>query len=314
MAGRRGLMWAAVGMLLLAGAAGCGGRGASGPQLVGDESLIPTVAVLPSVTPTLTATPIPTLAPPTPDFAAETAVALVTPTLPPTRTPTETWTPSLTPTVTSSPSPTLPPTQTPPPTPTPWPTQPVVIVPPPGQPPVSFPDPGQSVPPAGVSAPPAAADAGGNCTYPWFFSSRQPGGCSAGAAASIPAAYLDFERGHMIWLGNDRSLYVMYTDGSQPAWERYPDTYMEGMPERDPSIIGPLGLWQQPRRGFGNLWRTVPAVRSRLGWALHEWESSYTATFQQTGSQGGGGIYVTVPDGQIDALRGDQVGWERFSP
>jgi len=298
------LMLVALGALLLAG---CDGRPGGGPRLVEDTTLIPTVAVLPSITPVPTLTETPTPAPPTPDFVAETEIALVTPTLPPTRTPTITWTPSSTPSETPSPTPTLPPTPTPFPTLAPPPTQqayiPVVPV--------------QVTPVAGgvpVSAPPAAVDASGNCVYPWFFSSRQPGGCPATSAVSSPAAALAFERGQMFWTGVDRMIYVLYADGQQPAWERYNDTWVEGMPERDLSIVGPQGLWQQPRRGFGQLWRTTPTVRDRLGWALREWEDAYTATIQQGGVQGGGTIYLTGPDGQIYALAGDRSRWERFAP
>lgn len=286
---------------------GCNGR-LGGPRLVEDTALIPTVAVLPSITPIPTLTETPTPAPPTPDFVAETAIALVTPTLPPTRTPTITWTPSSTPSETPSPTPTLPPTQTPFPTPLPPPTlfTPIPVVP------VQVnPAPGSSAP---VSAPPAALDASGNCVYPWFFSSRQPGSCPATSAVSSPAAALAFERGQMFWTGVDRMIYVLYADGQQPAWERYNDTYVEGMPERDLSIVGPQGLWQQPRRGFGQLWRTTPIVRDRLGWALREWEDAYTATIQQVGAQGGGAIYLTGSDGQIYALAGDRSRWERFAP
>ncbi len=285
--------------------AGCAGL--DGPRLL-NESNIPTAAVLPSVTPMPTETATPTYAPPTPDFVAETRIALVTPTLPPSRTPVPTWTPS----VTSSPIPlpTLALTLTPFPSATPYPTVAPILQ----QPAVQQPAFATLAQPMPNSAPPAAVDASGACVYPWFFSSRATGGCPAGAAVSTAAASLAFERGIMLWTGHDGMITVLYSDGQQPAWERYADTWMEGMPERDPAIIGPQGLWQQPRRGFGQVWRTTPTVRNRLGWALREWEDAYTATFQQTGNQGGGAIYVTGHDGNAYMLVGDQTRWERFSP
>ncbi|MBN2469896.1 MAG: hypothetical protein JXN59_04150 [Anaerolineae bacterium] len=267
-------------------AAGCAGLG--GPRLTSDTG-IPTVAVLPSVTSTTgpTDTPIP----PTPDFVAETetAQALVTPTLPPSRTPTLTWTPSITPSQTYTPSP--PPTETPPPLPSATPFQPVVVQPTPG----------------GISIPPAA-----NCNPAWFFSSRTPASCPSGDALNFAAASLAFERGYMFWTSHENMIYVVYADGNQPAWDRFPDTYSEGMPERDPNIVGPQGIWQQPRRGFGNIWRTTSGVRDRLGWALREWEDAYSMTYQQASA--GGTIYMNGPDGKVFELRGDRTQWSIFNP
>ena len=296
-------------LIMVVVAAGCNGLPGSGPRLV-SEADIPTVAVLPSVTPSPTPGPTATPIPPTPDFLAETRVALITPTLPPSPTPTATLTPSNTPVPSITPSPTLPPTQTPFPTPSPLPSATpfvqqqvagqVVVQPPPAS--------------GGSSAPPAAVDSSGNCVYAWFFTSRPAEGCPANNAITAAAAALAFERGQMFWTSHESMIYVLYSDGGQPAWDRFTDTWAEGMIERDPTIVGPQGLWQQPRRGFGNVWRTTPGVRDRLGWALREWEDAYTLTFQQAGASAGSTIYLTGPDGQIYALYGDRTRWERFAP
>ncbi|GAB4572379.1 MAG: hypothetical protein Kow0077_11700 [Anaerolineae bacterium] len=291
---------------LIALMSGCNGLPGQGPRLVAEGSLIPTVAVLPSITPSPTITDTPTEAIPTPDFRAETEVALITPTLPPTRTPTLTWTPRPTATATPSPLPTQPPTLTPFPTPVPPPTRPVIVQ----QAPNPILTPSQQA----VSAPPGAVNPGGQCAHPWFFSSRPGPGCPTGPAVTMAAASLAFERGMMFWLSNEQQIYVLYSDGQQPAWERYPDTYVEGMPERDPAIVGPQGLWQQPRRGFGLVWRTQPNVRNRLGWALREWEDAYTATVQQAGAESGGNLYLTGPDGIVYELAGSGAQWTRFAP
>ncbi len=116
----------------------------------------------------------------------------------------------------------------------------------------------------------------------------------------------------MIWLGNEQAIYVLYGDGQYPGWERYPDTYHDGMPERDVSIVGPEGLWQQPRRGFGLVWRAYPGVRQRLGWALQEWETGYTATIQQAGTEDGSAMYVSGLNGQTFRLPGDGGRWTQF--
>lgn len=289
---------------------GCDALGGRGPRLVAESDYIPTVAVLPSVTPPPTEGPTETPIPPTPDFLAETQVALVTPTLPPSRTPTPTWTPTTTPTATqtppvptSAPTLTLFPSLTPLPSPTPFVQQQVagqVVV--------------QQPPPAGNAPAAAAVDSSGACVYGWFFTSRTPAGCPANAAITAASASLAFERGQMFWTSHEGMIYVLFGDGQQPAWQRYTDTWTENMVERDPTIVGPQGLWQQPRRGFGNVWRTTPTVRDRLGWALREWEDAYTTTYQQMGAESGGTVYLSGPNGQVYALAGDFTRWEIFSP
>lgn len=289
--------------------AGCDGLPNRGPRLVAESDYIPTVAVLPSVTPAPTEGPTETPVPPTPDFVAETAVALITPTLPPSRTPTATWTPSTTPTETATPSPTSPPTLIPFPTVTPFPSptafvQQQVA----GQVVVQQPAAAGSVPVAG------AVDSSGACVYSWFFTSRTPAGCPTNSALTAAAASLPFERGRMFWASHEGMIYVLFADGQQPAWQRYTDTWTDGMVERDPTIVGPQGLWQQPRRGFGNVWRTTPTVRDRIGWALHEWEDAYTLTYQQGGAENGSTLYFSGPDGKVYALAGDYTRWEIFNP
>ncbi len=298
-----------IGLLLLGVllVAGCGGRLGSGPQLVDEVPYIPTVAVLPSVTPvppTSTATSTPTPVPPTPNLAA-TELVLVTPTLPPSRTPSLTWTPSSTPTHTATPLPTFPPTLTPVPT-----IVPPVVVQPTVQPVVQ---PG-SIPSSGVNALPGIVDASGACLYPWFFVAVAAAGCPVNQAVTSASAYLEFTSGRMFWIGSERMIYVLYDDQNQPRWERFADTWVDSMPERDPNIIGPVGLWQQPRRGFGHVWRNNPNVRGRLSWALHEWETAYQATIQQMGVEGGGAVYISDPTGRIFELKVDQSSWTTYQP
>ncbi len=286
---RRGVaptIWLALGLLLAA----CGGQGGA--------AVIPTAAALPTITPTETPSPTETPLPPT---------------LTPTPLPTETTTPSPTPIPTTAVPTALPsatftwtpvPTSTSIPylTPTPFP-----YTPPPGGQPV--------VGPAGAAASqPAPRDAAGNCLYAWFFASQTLPYCPATPPQRGQVAYLAFETGMMFWFAVDPAIYVLYYDSQVPRWQRYVDTWREGMPERDPLIAGPQGLWQQPRRGFGQAWRDNPMVRTRLGWALHEWETQYDGVVQQAGAEGGGAIYVLGPDGRGYQLYGDQTGWEIFAP
>ena len=125
-------------------------------------------------------------------------------------------------------------------------------------------------------------------------------------------ARLEFERGEMLWNAADNTIYVLYRDGQAPYWEAYPDTFIQGQPERDPSIVGPVGAWQQPRRGFGQVWRTNPTVQSRLGWALNEWESSYPGYLQKGYSSAGQEIFFTREDNKMYHLHPNGI-WEMFT-
>ncbi len=158
----------------------------------------------------------------------------------------------------------------------------------------------------------APAQGAGNCSVNWFFSTRTPSVCPAGPVVASEAAYLEFERGIMFWYGAERAVYVLYRDWQAPYWERFPDTWLEGMAEREPSIVGPLGLWQQPRRGFGLVWRNNPTVRARLGWALNEWEIPFVGYIQQGSTASGPVVFFTDDDGKVYQL-GDQTGWDIFS-
>jgi hypothetical protein len=101
----------------------------------------------------------------------------------------------------------------------------------------------------------------------------------------VQAAYQPFERGFMIWLGDRRRIWVAVCCTSTipmgGRWLSFDDAWFAGMPESDPSIVPPNGLYQ-PVRGFGLVWRTlsdpgsVGSIRDLLGWATAP-EQGYTA-------------------------------------
>lgn len=102
------------------------------------------------------------------------------------------------------------------------------------------------------------------CDHPWFFEPR-PDRCLFEPAIETPAAIQPFERGTMIWLQADKTIWVLHNDTERV--ERFNDLFIEGSPESDSSIVAPSGKLQ-PVRGFGLVWRTSPQVRSQLGWAI----------------------------------------------
>lgn len=146
------------------------------------------------------------------------------------------------------------------------------------------------------------------CRHRYFFESALPASeipdaCPVNAPLETAAAQQAFERGAMFWLqgveGQD-VIYIIYNDGS---WDRYEDTWAEGMPEQDPNITPPAGL-QQPIRGFGKVWRENTSVRDKVGWVLSG-EAGYTATYQRQMQESLGGVqYVRTLENKIVRLNG----------
>lgn len=160
------------------------------------------------------------------------------------------------------------------------------------------------------------AQAQGACQYEWFFGSqaRPVNACPSSPPISADMAHLEFERGEMFWNSAENVIYVLYRDFQQPYWESFNDTYVQGMAERQAGLVGPLGLWQQPRRGFGNLWRTNPTVKSRLGWALEEWEQSYEGWLQKADTPQGQMVFFMREDGKVLQLQPSAQGiWDVFT-
>lgn len=103
------------------------------------------------------------------------------------------------------------------------------------------------------------------CPEVWFFE-PSPDSCPAAPYQFSQQAEQTFERGRMIWVQAQDRIYVIFEDGLAPQWAQYSDEFAEGDQERDDTLIAPPGL-DQPIRGFGVIWRTIPRVRERLGWA-----------------------------------------------
>jgi hypothetical protein len=173
----------------------------------------------------------------------------------------------------SAPVPTPKFTPPPPPTPAPTPTPMVFLQPPPG---LNWPD--------------------GIFTEVWRAneSLRQSLGWATDAQAhDTAAAFQTFEGGVMVWRQDAGEVYILFPPGD---WYAITDTWAEGQPESDPSIVPPEGRLQ-PVRGFGKVWRSEGWVRERLGWAV---EAERGSTAQAQRFEHGwmlrleGGIYALV--------------------
>ncbi len=241
----------------------------SGPGLIADDAL-----------PTLADTPIqitPEVISPLSQVTVESNYVIVTPTLPPSKTPTTT------PTFTPSPTQTATPTRTVTATATTFllPTSQIIAV-----------------------TLPVAAPINEVCDSTWFFIQPRPENCPLNPPSASQGVYQSFQNGHMIWVGAQDAIYVMYNDQQQPRWQVFRDYFVEGMVEEtnDFGAAPAANLWQ-PRRGFGMLWRGNEQVRQRIGWATMEWELPYSVQVQNATngaiflSQVGTGAFGLLPGG-----------------
>lgn len=270
----------------------CAGE-VGGPRLVQEATVASpaesvTAPVIPVVSPTPFVIPVSTSELNVPLQVATINVdfVLVTPTLPPSKTPTSTMT--FTPTVTATPPPTLTPTVTPT----------AIVVP-------------TSVAVAQVTIAPPVQQPQQQvaCSSPWFFGQPRPDTCPAGASFSSRASLEQFQQGYMIWIGEQDAIYVIYDSETQPRWQVFNDTFEDGMIEYDPGWGPGPPYTYQPKRGFGKLWRDRPDVRQRIGWSVREWSEPYTAEVQVAVD---GSIFIRESRGGVFRLMGGGTDWKRY--
>jgi hypothetical protein len=147
------------------------------------------------------------------------------------------------------------------------------------------------------------------CPDTWFFAPA-PELCPQTPAITAAGAYQPFERGMMFWVGALDRIIVLFDDGSYPLAAQMPDEWEEGMPESDPALTPPAGLYQ-PVRGFGLVWRTESpylSIRERLGWATQP-ESGYTASYQCDSAPKYNTCYLSMPDSRVLVLEPENSGW-----
>ncbi len=147
-----------------------------------------------------------------------------------------------------------------------------VVVTPAGGSPAATPD------PAGTTSP------GPGSSYPPPFQN------------TITAVYQDFERGFMIYLSDRKAIWVFVRSAGPSVnygqWIPYADTFQDGELETDPTLVPPPSF-QQPKRGFGKVWRENPVLRELVGWGL-DYERAYTTTVidYSIGAFDANGIYT----------------------
>lgn len=276
------IAWFFVGWALVA----CGAtQDIQGPRLVREVTLAPVTDALP--TRFLSPTPPPVtqeIISPLLQTTLPADFVLVTPTLPPSKTPT------LTPTMTFTPTATLTPTITATATSTAFllPTSAILPV--------------TSI---------VAAPINQICDSNWFFIQPRPASCPLNTANAGQGVYQAFERGFMVWVGSQDAIYILYSDTLSPKWEVHRDYFADGMPEFVTEFANAPSpnLWQ-PRRGFGMLWRADETLRNRMGWATMENEQPYSVQVQTAND---GSIFVSAPTSNLFGLLASGVGWQLYS-
>lgn len=151
------------------------------------------------------------------------------------------------------------------------------------------------------------------CPDTWFFA-NPPAECPASPPRHSRMVKQDFERGHMIWRETDGLIYILYGGGA--GWEIRANAWQEGMPESDPALAPPPGLYQ-PVRGFGLAWRDEESpegnrVRDRIGWAVNE-EYEWGEGATQCDSAPRYNTCFIGAGSEVYALRPERSGWFRWA-
>jgi hypothetical protein len=150
------------------------------------------------------------------------------------------------------------------------------------------------------------------CPEVWFFDPA-PDTCPAEPPQISTQAEQAFEHGRMIWVETLDRIFVVFDDDRIPTWAQYPDSFTEGDPELDESLVPPPGL-QQPIRGFGIVWRSNPRVKERLGWATTS-EVAFEGMVQADSVElSVATLYLRARDGSIIALDAFNDEWEILPP
>ena len=143
------------------------------------------------------------------------------------------------------------------------------------------------MPTAIPSTPIPAPKISNSCSVSWFFNFNAQHQ-SLGAFCPIPVKLLaaigqDFEGGRVYRYAADPdypadqrgTIYIIYNDGE---WVTFPDNWDSSQPSNDPSLVPPANRYQ-PVNAIGKVWRDMPEVKNRLGWAL-ESPNAFQGRFQ----------------------------------
>jgi hypothetical protein len=135
------------------------------------------------------------------------------------------------------------------------------------------------------------------CPDTWFFD-NPPAMCPQNSAVISSGVGQRFERGTMLWIASTKMIMVLRggtTSGG--GWAQYHDTWDSSMPELDPGLVPPAGMFQ-PVRGFGKIWRET-GERGNIGWATTAEFSVGEIAFQCDSAPKDSTCYLQGPDGLL---------------
>ncbi|MCB9450702.1 MAG: hypothetical protein H6672_04645 [Anaerolineaceae bacterium] len=153
------------------------------------------------------------------------------------------------------------------------------------------------------------------CPDTWFF---QPSPLDCPAAPAQPTLLIEepFERGRMVYIQSTNRVYVLFNDGSSPAWISFENRYDPAIhPELEESFVPPPPF-VQPIRILGFVWRGNDVVRNRLGLGLDaqfEYEG-FTQSAGNTGGDGATSLYMNSVDGTVLQLLPGGTAWQIITP
>jgi hypothetical protein len=151
------------------------------------------------------------------------------------------------------------------------------------------------------------------CPDVWFFA-PPPAACPDRGAQETSLVEQPFERGRILYVQSSESVYVLFNDGSAPAWAVFPNRYDPAVhAEFEPSFNPPPGFYQ-PVRVLGFLWRGNDTVRGRLGVGIQP-EFTFVG-FVQTATEldGATTLYASSADGSVLQLLPEGAVWQIVTP
>lgn len=164
----------------------------------------------------------------------------------------------------------------------------------------------------GATQNPSETTEPGACADQWFMPNPPTDSCPA-ALTQSNAAYEPFEHGFMLWIEHTALISVFFNSlNGQPTYANTNDPWHDGLPQSDPNLEPPDGLFQ-PIRGFGMVWRGessgMPATpRDVLGWATDR-EAGYMVNYQCVDQPGTPDCFISLPDGRVIHTHSDTASW-----
>lgn len=147
------------------------------------------------------------------------------------------------------------------------------------------------------------------CPVQWFFG-PPPEECPEDNAIETRIIEQQFQAGRMVYIENTNSVYVLFNDGSSPAWLRFDNRYDPAIhPESQENFVPPPNLYQ-PIGILGFVWRGNDTVRNRLQLGTNA-QISYNGFIQEAMTfTNVRSLYISSTDATVLQLLGTGSAWQ----